>query len=83
MIQKGDKLKCVFNQLLPGNDKGPDLELNKEYLCKDVYLDAKGNPHIDVGLPMRYEFVRSYATGQELPYHTHFCHPNRFVIVKD
>jgi hypothetical protein len=66
---------------LPGKSHAPDLRGDKEYECRSVHLDSKGNPHIDVGLPLKINFVTSYATGEELPDTTHWCHPNRFVII--
>lgn len=80
-IQPGDMVKCIFNQVLPGNDKGPALKLNEEYIVTHVMIDGGGNSHIGVGLPLTIGFVRSYATGEELPPTQHWCHPNRFIIV--
>lgn len=80
-ITVGDTLKCVFNQPLPGNDHAPELELGKEYPCVATYTE-NGNLHIGVGLPLKIGYVSSYATGEHLPSVTHWCHPNRFVIVK-
>lgn len=80
MIQVGDKLKCIFNQVLPGNEIAPPLELGKEYECSSVFMEG-GNLHIGVGLEMKVNFVKSYATGEELPPITHWCHPNRFIKI--
>lgn len=80
-IMPGMKLKCIFSQKLPGKEVCPELKQDEEYECKAVHLDSKGNAHIDVGLPLKINFVNSYATGEELPDTTHWCHPNRFVIV--
>ena len=80
-IQVGTKLKCIFTEKLPGRDYAPALIREKEYECKSIHLDSKGNPHIDVGLPLELNWIKSYATGEELPKTTHWCHPNRFVIV--
>lgn len=82
MIKVGDKLKCVFNQILPGNDCAPSLVPGNLYDCKAIHVDSKGNPHIDVGLPLRFTYVKSFATGEELPKTTHWCHPNRFIIIE-
>jgi hypothetical protein len=81
VIEIGTKLKCIFNQPLPGNDHAPELELGKEYTCKGFHLES-GNLHIDVGLPLKLNYVRSYATDVELPKTTHWCHPNRFIVIE-
>lgn len=81
MIQVGDKLKCIFIGKLPGKEHAPDLKKGDEYECKGVHLDSKGNPHIDVGLPLTISYVTSYATDEQLPPTTHWCHPNRFIKV--
>jgi len=88
-IEVGDKLKCIFVSTLPENETGPaasGLQLNQEYPCLQVFTDAGGNDHIDVGLvrnPDKVGYVTSYATKQKLPGMTHWCHPNRFIIVND
>lgn len=85
-IKVGDKLKCIFNQALPGNDYAPKLVLGEEYICKAILSESFGDEdmcyHIDVGLPLTLNWVKSYATGKELPSTTHWCHPNRFITLK-
>lgn len=81
MIQVGDKLKCIFNQVLPGNEHAPNLTLGEEYTCSAVFQEG-GHIHIGVGLDLKLSFVRSYATGEELPPVTHWCHPNRFIKIQ-
>lgn len=83
MIKVGDKLKCIFAEPLPGNDKAPELKRNDFYECKSIHLDKLGKPHIDVGLPLTLKYVTSFHTGEELPKTTHWCHPNRFIIVNE
>lgn len=83
MIKVGDKLKCIFDTPLPGNTHKPELEAGKDYSCKSIHLDSKGNAHIDVGLPLKINHVTSYATKEELPGTTHWCHPNRFIIINE
>ena len=80
-IMSGMILKCIFSQKLPGKEHGPNLKQNETYKCLGVHLDSKGNPHIDIGLPLEINYVSSYATGEELPPTTHWCHPNRFVVI--
>jgi hypothetical protein len=80
-IMPGMKLKCIFAEKLPGKEHGPNLKKGDEYECKSVHIDSKGNAHINVGLPLEINHVTSFATGEELPGGTHWCHPNRFVIV--
>lgn len=84
-IEIGTKLKCIFNQPLPGNDVAPPLDLQKEYECKGIHVERTPQGvhlHIDVGLPMKVKYVTSYATGKELPDTTHWCHPNRFIVIE-
>jgi hypothetical protein len=80
-IKIGDKLKCIFIDKLPGNDYAPKLIKGNEYECIDIHYDSSGNAHINVGLPLELNYVRSYATGGHLPDYTHWCHPNRFIII--
>lgn len=82
MIKIGDTLKAIFIQPLPGKNVVPALNIKHEYVCKDIFYDKDDNPHIDVGLRMTHDWVTSYATGEILPNHTHWCHPNRFIIIK-
>jgi hypothetical protein len=81
-IQVGDKLRAIFTQALPHNDVAPELKHGMEYECKGVHTDAKGFDHIDVGLPVKWSYVTSYATGERLPQTCHWCHPNRFLIIQ-
>lgn len=81
-IIEGKILKCIFAEKLPGKSHGPKLFKGQEYTCKSVFFDSKGNPHIDIGLPLEINSVTSFATGEELPSHTHWCHPNRFIVIE-
>ncbi len=81
-ISKGAILKCIFAEKLPGKEHGPNLKKGDEYVCKAIFYDAKGNAHIDVGLPLEINSVTSFATGEELPPTTHWCHPNRFIVTE-
>ena len=82
MITLGDKLKCIFTQPLPGNDHAPKLKQDQEYVCIAVHIENRGFSHIDVGLPLELNFVRSFETGEELPGDVHWCHPNRFIKIQ-
>lgn len=77
----GDNLICVFNQPLPGRSCAPELKLLNCYTVQDIFIDSKGNSHIDVGLPLKINYVTSYATNEMLPDKTHWCHPNRFILM--
>lgn len=78
----GDVVIAKNNKALPGNDRAPALELEKEYPVIEVILDSKGNQHLDVGLPSNLNYVTSHETGEELPRgnEIHWCHPSRFVL---
>lgn len=75
----GDKVKVLFNSPLPGNDIAPDLKVGAHMEVFNVFTDAGGYDHIDVGLVRQCNFVTSFATGETLPGNVHWCHPNRFV----
>lgn len=76
----GDRVECVNANILDGNDKAPKLVEGEFYIIKDIILDSKNNPHYDVGLKSRLNFVRSYETKEELPNgdKIHWCHSSRF-----
>ena len=82
-IEKGSKLKCIFDACLPGKDVRPPLVLGDYYTCEDIIIDSKGNEHIDAGIPLPEEvnFVTSYATGEVVSKTKHLCHPNRFIVI--
>lgn len=84
MFKQNQTVICRSNKPLAGNDVAPPLEVGKTYVVKDVVLDKEGNQHLDVGLPSKYNFIRSYETGEELPNGTqiHWCHPSRFTTVE-
>lgn len=79
-FQKGDIVIAVFTQPLPGKSCAPALTLKKEYEVQSVHFDQKGNEHLDVGLPMDVETIKSFETGESLPKDIRWCHPNRFVL---
>lgn len=81
-MKTGDKIKCVNNSPLEGNNIAPPL-IGKEYTVKEVILDSKGNSHLDVGLKSRYNFITSFETKEELPRgnYVHWCHPSRFALL--
>lgn len=84
-IEKGDKLKCIFSGILPGNEYGPPVIPGNEYTALDVFTDPRGFDHIDVGLltggPNGPAFVTSYQGKDKLPGKQYWCHPNRFIIL--
>lgn len=79
------KLLCKNNKPLPGNDVAPPLEVGKEYELKTTFEDKKGNPHYDVGLLSKFNYVSSKETGETLPNSgiggIHWCHPSRFEVI--
>lgn len=79
-IVVGDTLMCTNNEPLEGNKIAPPLEINKEYVVKNVVKDKGGNPHFDVGIASNVAYVTSYETKEELPDgdKVHWCHPSRF-----
>lgn len=80
-IKAGDKLKCIFDAVLPGNTCGPKVKAGTNYECVSVHTDKSGRDHINIGLALTVGSVSAYETGEDLPGTTHWCHPNRFIIV--
>ena len=83
-FEVGEKVKAINIKPLAGNDRSPDLELDKEYPIKQIILDSKGNQHLDVGLASVLNYVTSWDTREQLPDGDviHWCHPSRFELVK-
>lgn len=81
----GQKVKAMNNEPLKGNDYAPELVVGDEYPILDIVLDKEKNQHLDVGLVSKFNFVRSYETGENLPHgdKTHWCHPSRFELVTE
>lgn len=83
-IKVGNRLLCIFDKPLPGNEYGPQVLAGATYNCIDIFTDENGNQHIDVGLPFNgCNFVTAYGTEGKLilPGKTHWCHPNRFIVI--
>lgn len=82
-MEIGKTLIAINNEPLVGNTIAPPLELGKEYIVREVILDSGGNPHYDVGIKSKYNFITSYETKEELPKgeKIHWCHPSRFKIL--
>lgn len=82
MINIGDKLKCVNNKPLEGNNVAPPLKVDEEYPVAKTYTCPPpcGQVHIDVGLQSNYGYISCYKCGTHLPEtRVHWCHPTRFV----
>jgi hypothetical protein len=77
-----DTVICIDNSMLKGNDRKPNLEIEKEYIIEDIILDKAGNQHIHVGLKSDLNYITSYETREELPKGNivHWCHPSRFKL---
>ncbi len=77
------KVKCINNQCLQGNDYAPTLKVDQEYEIKEIILDKAGNQHLNVGLSSNLSYIRSWDTKEELPrgQEIHWCHPSRFELV--
>jgi len=77
------KVKCINVDPLGANEVAPPLELNKVYDVKEIIEDSKGHQHYDVGLVSKYNYIRSFDTGEDLERgdSIHWCHPSRFEVV--
>lgn len=80
------RVRCINNKPLQGNDVAPPLEVGKEYDLISTVSDKQNNPHYDVGLVSKFNYVTSRDTGEKLPNSSfggiHWCHPSRFEIVE-
>lgn len=81
--EQGGIVRCINTKPLLGNSVAPPLELGKTYVVLQVITDKNSNPHLDVGLKSKYNFITSYETKEELPKGDiiHWCHPSRFEVV--
>lgn len=76
----GDNVTCLNNKPLTGNIVAPLLKVGEIYPIKEIFLDSRGFQHLDIGLPSKYNYIKSYETGEDLPKgkEIHWCHPSRF-----
>lgn len=79
-MELGDKLKVVNILPLKNNSIAPDLDVLKEYECKEIFVCKCGEEHIDVGLELNLNYVECYKCRETLPKTTHFCHSSRFIV---
>lgn len=79
-FELGDSVKCVSINYLKGKLIAPPLELAQDYEVMAIFLDKRGNQHLDVGLKSVYHYISSFETGEHLPKgdQMHWCHPSRF-----
>ncbi len=82
----GDKVKCINNEILDGNDYGPPKDkiiVGNEYEIEMIVEDSQGNQHLDVGVKSMYNYIRSYETKEHLlgGDKVQWCHPSRFELV--
>lgn len=85
MIELDMALTCVNKQPLPGNDVAPALDEGGSYTLKSIHICDCTQAHFDVGLTLKYNYVRCYQCKKELPKTMgldsrliHWCHPSRF-----
>ena len=81
IFAEGEMMTCVYAELLPEKEFGPDLVVGKEYPLNKITTDAAGNHHFDVGLLSHRSYISSYETGEHLPDgdKIHWCHSSRFM----
>ena len=72
------KLICKNDDVLEGNEIGPELTLDKEYELQEVHTCGCGQEHFNVGLKMDVNYVECYKCRERLPDNTHWCHSSRF-----
>ncbi len=71
---------CLNEDPMPGNDKGPDLLLDKMYQLKQIHTCSCGEKHFDVGLVSSLNYIECYKCREDLPLgnEIHWCHSSRF-----
>jgi len=79
-IAINEKLKCLNDKPLKGNDVAPPLKEGEKYSAKNVIKCSCGKEHIDVGLVSDYNYITCYDCSEQLPdgNKIHWCHPSRF-----
>ncbi len=75
----GETIVCVNTEPLKGNDKAPELELNKEYKVKEIFICKCKEEHLNVGLELTLNYVECFKCRETLPDTNHWCHTSRFV----
>lgn len=78
----GNQLTCINIEPLKGNDIAPPLENGKDYPLEEIHKCSCGKEHYNVGLKMTCAFVTCHSCKEELPSHTHWACPTRFVLAK-
>lgn len=76
----GDEITCKDAKPLIGNHICPPLVLGNSYKIKGIVVDKENNQHLDIGLVSKFNFIRSYQTGEKLPNGDmiHWCSALRF-----
>ncbi len=77
-IEINDKVICINSKVLQGNDVAPPLTESSTYEVIGIYTCACGKQHLNVDLPLNYNWVKCYDCKEELPMTNHWCHPSRF-----
>lgn len=80
MIKENDNVICKNDQPLPGNDVAPPLVIGDKYPVKEIFTCGCGKQHFNVGLPLKYSYVRCVDCKEELPMTNHWAHPSRFEL---
>lgn len=73
-----DNVTCLNAKPLSGNNVAPPLTEGSSYPVSEIHTCGCGKQHLGLGLPMNYNWVKCYTCGEEMPTHTHWCHPSRF-----
>ena len=79
-FEVGQTVKATNIAPLAGNDRSPNLELNKDYPVKQIILDSKGNQHLDVGLVSELNYVTSWDTKEPFSLSIPRCLPAEDVL---
>lgn len=82
-LTPGQQVRVINDQLLPGNDKKPDIKGGDIEIISQLHVCHCGELHVDIGLSSKLNYITCYKCQEELPGgHTHhWCHSSRFELV--
>lgn len=83
-FKPGEVVRATFFLPLPKKEVAPPMKPEQEYPIKAIIYDSLGNQHIGLGIESKYNFIRSYETGEKLREgdRIHWVHPGRLEIVE-
>lgn len=76
----GDHVTVINDQILPGNEVGPNIQNGQLWPVIKTHTCACGEEHVDIGILSTLNYVTCYKCEENLPESTkiHWCHSSRF-----